>query len=77
MRPSLRVLLCLSPLFLVGCMLDPNSKLNVNRGNYNDEFLIGDEARPGEQREKDYEDGLDSWLHSPKYRAINRDLGCE
>jgi len=78
MRLTLRAVLCLSPFVLVGCgMLDPNSRLNVNRGNYHDEFLIGDEARAGEQKEKDYEDPLDYWVHSPKYRAINRDLGYE
>jgi hypothetical protein len=78
MRLALRALLCLSTFVLVGCgMLDPNSRLNVNRGTYQDEYLVGDEARAGEPREKDYEDGLDYWLHSPKYRAINRDLGAE
>ena len=78
MRTRLCALSCLVSLVLAGCkMLEPNSPLNVNRGTHYDEWSIGDEARAGEAVEKDYNDPLDQWIHSPKYRAINRDLGNE
>lgn len=60
-----------------GCILDPNSRLNVNRGSYTDEYLIQKEARGTSDLEHEDADGLDQWLYSPKYRAINRDLGID
>lgn len=75
MRAFVAALVGLSSLSLAGCKLDTNGWWNVNRGTYHDEYLIGDEARAGEQKENDYEDPLDQIIHSPKYRAINNDLG--
>ncbi len=76
MRRFTLALLWLAPLLACGC-LNPNSQLNPNRGEHHDEWSIHDEARAGESLETDYNDGLDNWIHSPKYRAINRDLGYE
>ena len=61
-----------------GCKpLDPNSKWNVNRGEYHDEYdIAGKEGRYGGEMEKE-PDGLGKWLYSPKARAIDRHLGVE
>lgn len=58
-------------------MMDPNSPLNVNRGTYSDEYMVRGEARSSDAMEHEDADGLDKWLYSPKYRAINRDLGVD
>jgi hypothetical protein len=58
-------------------MMDPNSRFNVNRGNYTDEFMVRKEARSTEALEHEDMEGADNWLLSPKARAINRDLGVD
>lgn len=63
-----------------GCsMFNPNSRLNVNRGDYHDEWEAGGVERRASNDGMEHEDaeGLDNWLHSPKYRAINRNLGLD
>jgi hypothetical protein len=84
MRHSLRdtvfMLLGLSLLVNSGCtFLNPNNKLNVNRGDYHDEWEAGGVERRASTEGMDHEDadGLDKWLYSPKYRAINRNLGVD
>ena len=75
MRQSTFFLLCLSSLVCSGCILDPNSRLNVNRGEYHDESdLVGKEGRGNTAAEKEV-DPMGKWLYSPEYRAINRNLG--
>ena len=63
----------------VGCtMLDPNNRFNVNRGEINDEYsVVRKEGRGTEVPEKENNDGLDNWLYSPTYRAINKNLGVD
>ena len=76
MRQSALALLCLSSLLCSGCILDPNSRLNVNRGDYHDENeAIGKEARSGTEPEKQV-DPMGQWLYSPEYRSIMRNLGA-
>ena len=58
-------------------MMDPNSRLNVNRGNYTDEYMVHKEARSTEALEHEDVEGIDKWMLSPKARAINRDLGID
>ncbi len=58
-------------------MMDPNSPLNVNRGTYSDEYMVRKDARASDEMEHEDVDGLDKWLYSPKYRAINKDLGVD
>ena len=72
------VLLCLLSPLVSGCtMFNPNSKWNVNRGDYHDESdLVGREGR-GDQSIERAPDGMGSWLYSPKARAIQRNLGVE
>jgi hypothetical protein len=76
MRRSALALLCLSSLLFPGCkMLDPDSKLNPNRGDYHDEYdAVGKEGRGNTEREKQV-DPVGGWLYSPEARAINRNLG--
>ncbi|MBS0262969.1 MAG: hypothetical protein JSS02_13575 [Planctomycetes bacterium] len=77
MRPSAVFVWCLLAL-LSGCsMMNPNSRFNVNQGNYSDEYMIHKEARGTEALDHEDADGLDNWLYSPKHRAINRDLGVD
>ena len=79
MRRIPLLLLCLASPVVSGCAMfgiTPDSKLNVNRGEYHDEFTIGREARGTEQLEQE-PDGMGKWLYSPKARAIDRDLGVE
>ncbi len=75
------VLMLLGLSFLsTGCsFFNPNSKLNVNRGDYHDEWEgAGTERRAGtSDMEHEDSDGLDKWLYSPQYRAINRNLGID
>jgi hypothetical protein len=80
LRNTALVILGLSSLFNSGCsMFSPNSKLNVNRGEYNDEWGAGGVERRASTEGMEHEDadGLDKWLYSPKYRAINRNLGVD
>jgi hypothetical protein len=80
MRPAVLMLLGLSSLFSSGCaLLNPNSKLNVNRGEYNDEWNSAGIERQASSSGMDHEDtdGIDKWWYSPKYRAINRNLGVD
>ena len=58
-------------------MLDPNSRFNVNRGTYSDEYMVHKDARGTEAMDHEDVDGMDKWLHSPKYRAIMSDLGVD
>lgn len=58
-------------------MMDPNSRFNVNRGNYTDEYMVHKEARSTEALEHEDVEGIDKWMLSPKARAINRDLGVD
>ena len=76
MRRTALLLSCLFAICGSGCaMLDPNSKLNPNRGEYHDEFdTVGKEGRGNVEREKKI-DPLGDWLYSPEARAINRNLG--
>ena len=75
MRHSAFALLCLSSWLCSGCIMDPNSRFNVNRGEFHDENdLVGKEGRGGTDPEKQV-DPLGQWLYSPEYRAINRNLG--
>lgn len=80
MRPAVLVLLGLSSLLSTGCsLLNPNSKLNVNRGEYNDEWSAAGAERQNASSGMDHEDaeGINKWWHSPKYRAIERSLGVD
>jgi len=75
MRQIAFVLLGVSTLLASGCILDPNSRFNVNRGEYHDEYdIAGKEGRAGSDSEKDV-DPVGQWLYSPEARAINRNLG--
>jgi len=79
-RPAVLMLLGLSSLLSTGCsLLNPNSKLNVNRGEYNDEWGAGGVERRASTDGMEHEDadGLDKWLYSPKYRAIMANLGVD
>jgi len=73
------IILGLSSMFQCGCsMINPNSKINVNRGDYHDEWDAGGvERRATDGMEHEDAEGLDNWIHSPKYRAINRNLGLD
>ncbi|HLJ12161.1 MAG TPA: hypothetical protein VKU82_13290 [Planctomycetaceae bacterium] len=76
MRRIALLALCLASTLLSGC--DPNSRFNVNRGDYHDEWdAPGQDGRAGQGLDHEDVDGLDKWLHSPKERAINRDLGID
>jgi hypothetical protein len=77
MRTTAILLLGLTSLFASGCLMDPNSRFNVNRGEHHDEYdLASKEGRGGDAIEKE-PDGLGKWLYSPKARAIDRHLGVE
>ncbi len=78
MRLIALLLLSLPALLFCGCKpLDPNSKWNVNRGEYHDEYDIASkEGRAGEEVEKE-PDRLGRWLYSPKAQAIDRHLGIQ
>jgi hypothetical protein len=79
-RKTALLLLGMSSFFICGCsMFSPNSKLNVNRGDYHDEWEAGGVERRASTEGMDHEDadGLDKWLYSPRYRAINRNLGVD
>lgn len=78
MRQSALCFLFLSAALFSGCkMLDPNTRLNPNRGEHHDEFDLRDEARGGEGMDHEDVDGIDKWILSPKARAINRNLGID
>ena len=80
LRDTALLLLGLSSLFHSGCaFINPNNKLNVNRGDYHDEWEAGGVERRATTDGMEHEDadGLDKWLYSPKYRAINRNLGVD
>jgi len=80
MRDTFLILLGLSSLICSGCgTLDPNSRFNVNRGEHHDEWEAGGVERRASTSGLDHEDtdGLDKWLYSPTYRAINRNLGVD
>ena len=80
LRHAVVMLLGLSSVFHCGCsMINPNSKLNVNRGEHHDEWeAAGVERRAStDGMEHEDTDGLDKWLYSPTYRAINRNLGVD
>jgi hypothetical protein len=75
MRAILFLVLAASSLFASGCILDPNSRFNVNRGEHHDENdMVGKVGRGDTAAEKDV-DPLGQWLYSPEHRAINRNLG--
>jgi hypothetical protein len=75
MRQSAFALLYLSSLFASGCILDPNSKLNVNRGEYHDEYdAVAKEGRGNTTSEEEV-DPLGRWMYSPEAQSINRHLG--
>ena len=75
MRPILFLVLATSSLLASGCIMDPNSRFNVNRGEYHDESdMVGKVGRGDTPAEKDV-DPLGQWLYSPEARAINRNLG--
>jgi hypothetical protein len=77
MRTIAFLLLGLTSLFASGCLMDPNSRFNVNRGEYHDEYdMAGKEGR-GDQGIEKAPDRMGSWLYSPKARAISRNLGEE
>ncbi len=74
MRHSVLVLLCLS-LISSGCLFDPNSRFNVNRGVAHDEYdQVAKEARGNTESEKET-DKLGDWLYSPEAKQINAHLG--
>ena len=80
LRNTALLILGLSSLFDSGCsLLNPNSKLNVNRGDYHDEWEAGGVERRASTEGMEHEDtdGIDRWWYSPKYRAINRNLGID
>jgi hypothetical protein len=57
--------------------MDPNSKWNVNRGEYHDEWnQVGSERNSDQEPEKE-PDGLGKWLYSPKARAIFKSTGSD
>jgi hypothetical protein len=75
MRPIVCLLLAVLSLFVSGCLLDPNSRFNVNRGEHHDENdMVGKVGRGDTAGEKDV-DPMGQWLYSPEARAINRNLG--
>jgi hypothetical protein len=78
MRFVFLVILVLMMPMAAGCaVFNPNSRWNVNRGEYHDDAdLVGREGR-GDQAVEKAPDGMGSWLYSPKARAINRNLGVE
>ena len=78
MRPITLALICLTSMLHCGCAaFNPDSKWNVNRGEYHDESdLVGKVGRGDQQLEKP-PDGMGSWLYSPKARAIQHNLGVE
>jgi hypothetical protein len=78
MHKSIRLVWCLLALLSSGCaLMDSNSRFNVNRGDYTDEFMVGKEGRSTQALEHEDMEGADKWLLSPKARAINRDLGVD
>jgi hypothetical protein len=78
MRHAALYFVCLSAVLFSGCnMLNPNTWMNPNRGDYHDEFDIQQEARGGEAMDHEDVDGIDKWILSPKARAINRNLGID
>ncbi len=67
----------LTSLLASGCIFDPNSRFNVNRGDAHDEYdVAGQIGRGGDDIEK-APDPMGKWLYSPRYREINRNLGVE
>ena len=75
MRPIAFLMLAASSLFASGCILDPNSRFNVNRGEYHDENdMVGKVGRGDTAAEKEV-DPMGRWLYSPEAQAINRNLG--
>ena len=70
MRHHTALALCLLSVVSSGCMsLDPNSKWNVNRGEYRDEWSLQWVSRGISDQEPEKEpDGLGKWLYSPKAR---------
>jgi hypothetical protein len=56
--------------------MNPDSRFNVNRGTYSDEYTVK-EARSTQGLEHEDMEGADNWLYSPKARAINRNLGVD
>ena len=77
MRLIALTLLCLFSLLASGCMFDPNSRFNPNRGEFHDDSdLVGKEGR-GDQDVERAPDKLGSIMYSPKARAITRNLGVE
>ena len=80
LRNTALMLLGLSSLFQTGCsMINPNNVLNVNRGEHHDEYESAGVERRAANSGMDHEDadGMDQWLYSPTYRAINRNLGVD
>lgn len=79
MRQTALLAWCALTLLSAGCsMIDPNSRMNVNRGAFNDDYsVVRKEGRSGEQMDHEDTDGMDKWLYSPKARAINRNLGVD
>lgn len=78
MRLSVLIFLGLSALPFSGCQgLNPNSKLNPNRGEYHDEWTeASKEGRSDQETEKPV-DSMGSWIYSPKARAIFHSLGTD
>jgi hypothetical protein len=78
MRRHIAISLGLVSVVCSGCMsLDPNSKLNVNRGEYRDEWNMAGAERNADQEPEKEPDGLGKWLYSPKARAIFKSTGSD
>jgi hypothetical protein len=75
MRRLILMLLCLSSLISSGCLFDPNSRFNINRGTAHDEYdQVAKEARGNTESEKET-DKLGDWMYSPEAKQINAHLG--
>jgi hypothetical protein len=78
MRRHAALALCLISVVCSGCMsLNPDSKLNVNRGEYRDEWNVVGAERNADQEPEKEPDGLGKWLYSPKARAIFKSTGSD
>ena len=78
MRPILLAVLCLSSLLFSGCsLLDKNSWLNPNRGEFHDEGDAVSKAGRSDVPIEKAPDAMGNWLYSPQYRAIARNVGAE
>jgi hypothetical protein len=78
MRRHIAFSMFLTSVVCSGCMsLSPDSKWNVNRGEYHDEWNMAGAERNADQEPEKEPDGLGKWLYSPKARAIFKSTGSD